>query len=71
MIKKLSLKGIYIFLIKFKNLLKKKDQKFFFQIEEFSKFVKITNKNFILLNNYIFELNNFVKKKNNLNNIKK
>ena len=44
MIKKLSLKGIYIFLIKFKNLLKKKDQKFFFQIEEFSKFVKITNK---------------------------
>ena len=71
MIKKISPKSIYIFLIKLKNLLIRKDQKYFFQIEKFSKLIKVANRNFILLNNYIFEFNNFIKKKINLKNIKK
>ena len=71
MIKKISPKRIYIFLIKLKNLLIRKDQKYFFQIEKFSKQIKVANRNFILLNNYIFEFNNFIKKRINLKNIKK
>ena len=68
--KKISPKSIYIFLIKLKNLLIRKDQKYFFQIEKFSKLIKVANRNFILLNNYIFEFNNFIKKKINLKILK-
>ncbi len=72
MIKKIfSLKQIYIFLFKLKNLLKKKDQKYFFQNEKFSQNININNKNFILIHEYIFECKKFFDKNINLKKFKK
>ena len=72
MLKKIfSLKQIYIFLFKLKNLIKKKDQKYFFQNEKFSKNIKINNKNFISIHEYIFECKKFFDKNINLQKFKK
>ena len=64
--KYLSLNKIYEYLFKFKILLRKRDQKYFFLNESFSKTIKLNKKIYFRLNNYFFSNNSNAKKKFNL-----
>ena len=45
---------IYKFLYNLKNLFKRKQQKFFYTYEKYKFKVKLNNKNYFNLNNYVF-----------------